>query len=260
MNVQVTKTGSHFRPAAPRNCLAPVRLLLFALVFLTVACGSEGGSGREESARAIFERAQALHEDGQQIEALKEFDRLAEFPETGAYLEAKQALLAQGVSIGSGLESWTIQRMFDVKNDLIRKGRDRHPDGDVTLPLPEKDAWGNAIWVRYSNDPNYTFLLVSNGKDGQIQTEDDLVLTNRRTFDGVKAPGAANPSGIYAPDDGASAPPLRPNPSANVYAPDEVKPVPPAEKPAPEAGSAPEPESNAPVTEQSVDLNDLLEQ
>ena len=156
------------------------RQLLFVLpilvLFLTAGCGEPP---EEAKAREIYDQARQLVEAGKELDALREYDRLAEFPETKVYQEASAALTKEGISIGHALESWTIKRMYSLKNEMIQQGRDRHPEGDVLVPLVWEDAWGSQFWVQYSTGPRYSFVIFSAGPDQVLRTPDDLTLVNK---------------------------------------------------------------------------------
>lgn len=128
----------------------------------------------EEKAQAIYHNAKKLEGQGLKVEALKEYDRLVEFKDTKTFATAKAQLLDEGITIGKGAESWSIKKMFKVKNQVIQRGQQRHPDGNITVPISTKDAWGSELRVLYSTGPKYIFGVLSLGPDKKINTDDDL--------------------------------------------------------------------------------------
>jgi len=138
-----------------------------------------GKSSTEDAALAIYKKAKSLQHEGRVLDALREFDRLIDFKDTKVFTEADAALSKEGISIGSALESWTLKRMFEVKNRIIRQGRERHPDGNVTVPYTMNDAWGKPLMIEYSQGPKYSFVVISSGKDTKLYTDDDLKLYRR---------------------------------------------------------------------------------
>lgn len=160
--------------------MAKTAVSIFLCLFI-VSCSSEPSV--EEQAKAVYEKGLELESKGEEIEAMKEFNRLAEFKDSEFYAEAELKLRERGISIGSALESWTLKKMQVIRNDMIRLGQEHHPEGDTTVPILQKDAWGTKFWVEYSSDPRYTFALISAGPDKVFKTDDDLALFR-------KVPGA----------------------------------------------------------------------
>jgi hypothetical protein len=138
-----------------------------------VACS---GTVHEEEANAIYEKARELSQQGRMIEAFQEYDRLLEYKKTRSFQKAKAELLKEGVSIGKAVHSYSIQRMFKIKNKLIRERQHRHPDGNVIMPVSTKDGWGSYLRIQYSTGPKFMFAVVSPGPDKNMGTEDDLRL------------------------------------------------------------------------------------
>jgi len=66
--------------------------------------------------------------------------------------------------------------MFKVKNQLIKRGQERHPDGNVIVPISAKDAWGSELRIQYSTGPKFIFGVLSLGPDKKMNTDDDLRL------------------------------------------------------------------------------------
>ena len=163
--------------------------ILFLLTVSFVSCVILGGCGDggptdEEKALAICRKARELRRKGLTLEAFREYDRLAAFKETRAFQEASSALLKEGVTVGAALESWTLKRMFDIKNGLVREGRERHPDGELTVFSSQNDAWGTPILIQYSNGPKYSYRILSAASDKEYHTDDDL-----RLYEYTKAGG-----------------------------------------------------------------------
>ena len=152
------------------------RAILFFIVFL-IGCS---GAANEKKAQEIFQHAQSLERQGRIIEALQEYDRLIDFKKTKAFETAQARLLNDGISIGKGIHSWSIKKMFAVKNQLIQKGAVRHPDGNVVVPISTKDGWGSYLRVEYSTGPKFIFGVVSAGPDGKMGTDDDLRLYHEK--------------------------------------------------------------------------------
>ena len=148
-------------------------LTVLLVVFILGGCEN---AASEKEAQAIYENALTLQKQQRTVEALKEYDRLKEFKKTAVFKKAKAELQKAGFSIGSSLESWTIQQMYKVKNKLISQDRIRHPDGDVVVPLMTKDGWENYIRVQYSTGRKYAFSIISAGPDKKLNTDDDLRL------------------------------------------------------------------------------------
>ena len=149
--------------------------LLTVLLVVLILGGCKNASN-EKKAQAIYDNALKLNQQQRTVEALREYDRLKEYKKTTVFKKAKAELQKDGISIGSSLESWTIQQMYKVRNKLIRQSRFRHPDGDVVVPLMTKDAWGNYIRVQYSSGSKYAFAVLSAGLDKKLNTDDDLRL------------------------------------------------------------------------------------
>jgi hypothetical protein len=146
-------------------------LLVFAIIW--IGCS---GTAHEEKARGIYQRARELLQQGRMMEAFQEYDRLMEYKKTSSFQKAKAELLNEGISIGKAVHSYSIQRMFKVKNKLIREQQHRHPDGNVLMPVSTKDGWGSYIRVQYSTGPKFMFAVVSPGPDRNMGTKDDLRL------------------------------------------------------------------------------------
>jgi len=149
-----------------------IRALLLLLVIL-VGCNE---AKKEEKAQAIYQNAQKLENQGLMVEALEEYDRLVDFKETKTFKKAKARLLDDGIAIGKGVESLSIKKMFKVKNQLIKRGQERHPDGNVIVPISAKDAWGSELRIQYSTGPKFIFGVLSLGPDKKMHTDDDLRL------------------------------------------------------------------------------------
>ena len=160
-----------------RSCHYILSLLTVSFLSCVILCGcGDSGPTDEEKALAIYRKARELRRKGLTLEALQEYDRLADFKETRAFQEASSALLREGVTVGAALQSWTLKRMFDVKNGLVREGRERHADGELTVFSSQNDAWGTPILIQYSNGPKYVYRIGSAGPDKEFNTEDDLRL------------------------------------------------------------------------------------
>ena len=130
-----------------------IRAFLLLLVVL-VGCNE---AKKEEKAQAIYQNAQKLENEGLMVEALEEYDRLVDFKETKTFEKAKARLLDDGIAIGKGVESLSIKKMFKVKNQVIKRGQERHPDGNVIVPISAKDAWGSELRIQYSTGPKFIF-------------------------------------------------------------------------------------------------------
>lgn len=169
-----------------QQMLRPLMIMAITAVVGVVGCSK---SSSEQTAMAIYNKAKALEDEGRRLDALREFDRLIDFKDTKVFSMADAALSREGISIGSALESWTLKRMFEVKNRVIREGRERHPDGNVTVPYGVNDAWGKPLMIEYSRGPKYTFVVISSGKDKTLDTDDDLKLY-RGIGNGRAVPGA----------------------------------------------------------------------
>jgi len=152
------------------------RWILIFIVFL-IGCN---GSADEKKAQAIFQQAQSLERQGRTIESLLEYDRLIDYKVTKAFQTAQAHLLKEGISIGKCLHSWSIKKMYAVKNQLIQKGAGRHPDGNVVVPISTKDAWGSFLRVEYSTGPKFIFGVISPGPDKKMGTDDDLCLYHEK--------------------------------------------------------------------------------
>ncbi len=162
---------------------------MFLLIALFIACS---GTANEEKARAIYQRAQGLEKQGRILEALQEYDRLIDYKKTKAFETAKAHLSNDGISIGKAIHSWSIKKMFKVKNQLIQKGAEKHPDGNVVVPLSIKDGWGSYIRVEYSTGSKFIFGVISGGPDKKLGTEDDLILYHQKDAQGTPPPSAAS--------------------------------------------------------------------
>jgi hypothetical protein len=171
-----------------RSCHYILSLLAVSFLSCVILCGcGDGGPTDEEKALAIYRKARELRREGLTLEALREYDRLAAFKETRAFQEASSALLKEGITVGAALESWTLKRMFDIKNRLVREGREWHPDGELTVFASQNDAWGTPILIQYSNGPKYSYRIVSAASDEEYHTDDDLRLYEYTKAGGRKA-------------------------------------------------------------------------
>ncbi|MFH1137654.1 MAG: hypothetical protein V1816_16425 [Pseudomonadota bacterium] len=150
-------------------------LVLGCVVFLA-ACGGTKEPTEEEKAQAVFKEATQLREAGKQLEFLREIEKLGSYDKTEAYKQASAQLAQDGLSVKTALASYTGILMFKVKNKLIEEGKAQNPDGDVLVQLDEQDAWGNPLWVEYSEKGHFKFALRSAGADSLLKTEDDLAL------------------------------------------------------------------------------------
>jgi|GEM_PF-3102329 hypothetical protein len=157
---------------------------IFVLLAVLVGCNE---AKKEEAARAIYQNAQKLEKQGLMVEALEEYDRLVEFKKTETFKIAKARLLDDGISIGKGVESLSIKKMFKVKNRLIKSGQERHPDGNVIVPISTKDAWGSELRVQYFTGPKFLFGVLSLGSDKKMNTDDDLRLYHEPGPQGLNA-------------------------------------------------------------------------
>ncbi len=157
---------------------------IFLLIVLFIGCN---GTAIEEKAQAIFQQAQSLEKQGRIIEALQEYDRLVDYKDTQAFETAKAHLLNDGISIGKGIHSWSIQKMFSVKNRMLKKGALKHPDGDVVVPLSTRDGWGSYLRVEYSKGPKFYFSVISLGPDKKLDTTDDLRIYHEKGAQGRAA-------------------------------------------------------------------------
>ena len=77
------------------------------------------------------------------MEALTEFDKLMEYSETPAYAEAEAFVAKEGYSLGKGLSSWTIKKLFEIENELLSVRPEEMPIKGLTVRHPVKDGWGN---------------------------------------------------------------------------------------------------------------------
>ena len=136
--------------------------------------GCGGGNDPEDQAKAIYSQAKALETQGDMLGALKEYDRLVDFPQTLTFATARDELLKQGYSLGAGMESWTSQLIVDMENELVSKGKEFDPQDGLVVRLPKTDAWGQYLWVEYSAGPKFVFRVMSAGPDGLPDTDDDL--------------------------------------------------------------------------------------
>jgi hypothetical protein len=157
-----------------------IRSLLLLLVVL-VGCNE---AKKEEKAQTIYQNAQKLETQGLMVQALEEYDRLVDFKETKTFKKANAQLLEDGITIGKGVESLSIKKMFKVKNQLLQRGQNRHPDGNIIVPISTKDAWGTELRVQYSTGPKYIFGILSLGADKKMNTDDDLRLYHNPSSQG----------------------------------------------------------------------------
>jgi hypothetical protein len=151
----------------------------FVATCLVVAAGCSGTSNQDNQAQAIYDRANKLRSQGKIVAALKEFYQLVEYSHTDVFQKAEASLLKEGISINDPLNSWTLKKMITVQNSLVKKGKQRHPDGDITVPYPVTDAWGRSIVIKYSTGEKYTFAVCSAGEDKKFGNDDDLMVFNR---------------------------------------------------------------------------------
>lgn len=156
----------------------PLLLLASAAIILTfiLGCGSEPGP--EEKARAIYNEALELEKQGRRLEAMYKYDLLVDYKETETYVEAKEALFEKGLSIGGAVQAYTIQLLFNIKNEYVSQGILSHPEGNAKIKLDREDSWGTPIWIEFAKGKRYDFALLSAGPDKAFKTEDDLVLFN----------------------------------------------------------------------------------
>ena len=254
------------RPWLVRSSWAVLLLLALALL---AGCGD--GVDHDAEARVIQRTAERLWQEGRLLDALKEYDKLAAHPKTAVYAEAKKKLEKEGYSLGAGFQSFAIKQMFQIKQDLVDSGRQRHPDGGVTMELAAKDPWGTPYWVQYDG-VKYEFQVQSAGPDQIFRTDDDLSLVHSGSIAKPKAMDlkTAKEKGLLP---GSKPKPKEPEPT---IAPGSQLPAdlyPPIRKPAPDpkvperipdrAGTkpmdSPSPDKKPPKpAEGVVDLNDLL--
>ena len=157
-----------------------VVIMVVTFVYVLFQAGCSGSANTEKQATAIYQKAESLRKEGRMLQALREFSRLVDFSDTKAFKNAEAALLKEGISIKSPLDSWTLKRMMEVQNRLVEQGKDWHRDGDITVPYSVTDAWGRSLMVAYSTGPKYSFYVFSAGADKQFNTDDDLKIYNRR--------------------------------------------------------------------------------
>jgi hypothetical protein len=153
---------------------------IITLVLVTQGCGAS--PDQDHQAQLIYDRAEKLWSQGKIVPALKEFYQLVEYRHTEAFQKAEATLLEEGISITDPLNSWTLKKMIAAQNTLNKKGKDRHPDGNITVPYPMMDAWGRSIVIKYSTGDKYTFAVCSAGKDRKFGNDDDLLIFNRPHF------------------------------------------------------------------------------
>jgi hypothetical protein len=170
----------------------PALLLWFFLLAASLIPPGCGGtdSDPEEQAKAIYAQAKTLETQGNILGALKEYDRLAAYPETQTFAAARDELLKQGYSLGAGLESWTAKLLVEIENELVRRGKELNPQDGLVIHLPKTDAWGQYLWVEYSTGPKFLFRIMSAGPDGQPDTGDELALYHKPPHLSVAPPYA----------------------------------------------------------------------
>ena len=165
------------------------RVILLIIICL-IGCS---GAADEKKAQAILQHAQSLERQGRIIESFQEYDRLIDYKKTKAFETAQAYLLKDGISIGKCIHSWSIKKMYAVKNQLIQKGAERHPDGNVVVPISTKDGWGSYLRVEYSTGPKFIFGVISAGPDGKLGTDDDLRLYHEKEAQNTAASTARSP-------------------------------------------------------------------
>ncbi len=187
--------------------LGPVVLCLFTSFFF--GCGEKEPT-EEEKAQVIYRQAQEYMQQGLELEALQEYDKLVEFKDTEVFKKAKAELLADGIGIGTSLHSWTLKRMFTLKAEVVAQLKLMRPNDDLPGTGHVKDAWGAPVFIEYSDSPSYFFLIRSAGPDKKFRSDDDLIVTQRERVGPVrgtirkKSPKTTSPS---EPADLPSGPP-----------------------------------------------------
>ena len=181
------------------------RRLVVALVILVSMIGCGGPPSPESQAKEIYEKARELEEKGVFPDAYLEYDRLADFSTTKTYKKAEAELAEKLLTPGYAAASWTVKRMFELKNDLLDQHRETHPEGDKTLILSLKDAWGSPLRLVYETDKKFTFVIISLGQDKLLQTEDDLHLYQHkvigaRKYDADSEDNGDDPAGKVLPE------------------------------------------------------------
>lgn len=165
----------------PSFCVKVLITIFFAGSILLQGCA---GAPDEETASTIYSKAKELYGQKKTLEALREIDKLADFKDTQVFKKAKAALLREGITIGSGLESWSVKKMVDIQNYLIDSGREKHPYGRTLIKVAQKDGWGNNFQVEYTDGTSkdkILFFVRSAGPDGSLKTSDDLLVYHRNS-------------------------------------------------------------------------------
>lgn len=185
-------------------------LAVLSASVLWCGCGQKETAPPEDPAAEIYQKAEALHQEGKILEALKEYDKLAEYENSEYYQKAYDKLLKQGISVGGALESWTVKKMYDIRKNLAKKEQTMRPGEDMEYKLAEQDAWGRHFRVRHSIRPTWAFAVFSSGPDQEHGTGDDLILTYQRKWDRKKNDFAPAPAPTIT--DQAPAPSPEPEP------------------------------------------------
>ena len=183
-------------------------------LWLALGAGPAAAGGGEELAARI----QAALAQGREKQACELALQMAPYKGTPAHAQAKTALLGQGISIESPLQSWTLKRIIELQNRL--EGQ-RAAKGDLPrlgLYQDYPDAWGTPLRVEMVSRGSVLYLLRSAGPDRAFMTDDDLAVGTRqgqaaaaKTKDipfghkgAAAGPGPGAPPGPAAPAAGRS--------------------------------------------------------
>ena len=169
---------------------------LFATFLL--GCGEKEPTD-EEKAQVIYEQAQDYMQQGLELEALREYDKLVEYKDTDVFKKAKAELFEDGIGIGSSLESWTLKRMFALKTEVVEKLKALRPNEDLPRTSHVRDAWGAPILIKYSDSAKYFILIRSAGPDKKFKSDDDLIVHQRDRVGPVPGMDRKSPSRAASP-------------------------------------------------------------
>lgn len=138
---------------------------------------------------------------GQELEACRLAQKMANYKGGPAYEKARRELLGRGLSIDDCLTSLTVKRMMKVQNRVERElvlGQDLTKIGEQK---DETDAWGTPIRFELVNRPGLLYFIRSAGPDKKYYTPDDAILAGKDREYKKKKSGAAKVKSMWGKGD-----------------------------------------------------------
>ena len=97
------------------RAISVIIAVMIAAALILSSCGGENELTPEEKAAAIWMDALKIRQKGDQLDFLREVEKLGQYQETETYAKAKAELNKDGISINTALSSWTTIQMFRIK-------------------------------------------------------------------------------------------------------------------------------------------------